>query len=97
MCEKYFKDEETLEEHKKIRHSKFECDECEKEFTYEAVLVKHKEEAHESVELFCHYFNNDKDCPFDDQCIFIHEESPFVSLEIFVRENFVCLDMRNLK
>ena len=76
VCEKYFKDEETLEEHKKI-HDKFECDECDKEFTYEAVLEKHREAAHEGVELFCHYFNNEKDCPFDDECISIHEDSAF--------------------
>ena len=43
VCEKYFKDEETLEEHKKTRHGKFECDECEKGFKYEIALEKHKE------------------------------------------------------
>ena len=26
--------------------------------------------------LFCHYFNNEKDCPFEGRCIFAHEESP---------------------
>ena len=56
-------------------HEKFECDECEKVFGYESVLEKHKEAAHENAELFCHYFNNDKDCPFEDRCIFVHEES----------------------
>jgi hypothetical protein len=28
------------------------------------------------MKIFCHYINNDKDCPYDDQCIFSHEESP---------------------
>ena len=26
--------------------------------------------------LFCHYFNKEKDCPFEGRCIFAHEESP---------------------
>ena len=55
-------------------HEKFECDECENEFNYESLLEKHKEAAPENVQLFCHYINNEKDCPFD-HCIFVHEES----------------------
>ena len=74
-CEKRFKDEDKLQQHKDKMHEKFECDECEKVFGYESVLEKHKEAAHENAELFCHYFNNDKDCPFEDCCIFVHEES----------------------
>ena len=31
--------------------------------------------AHEEISLFCHYFNNEKDCPFEEECIFVHEES----------------------
>ena len=36
---------------------------------------KHREAAHENIELFCHYFNNDRDCPFEENCIYIHEEA----------------------
>ena len=74
-CGKNFKDEERLQIHKEKWHAKFECDECEKVFRYETVLEKHREAAHENTELFCHYFNNDKDCPFDENCLYIHEES----------------------
>ena len=74
-CENCFKDEKKLQDHRDKIHVKFECDECDKVFIYEAVLEKHKEGAHEDVELYCHYYNNDKDCPFDDECIYIHEES----------------------
>ena len=42
-------------------------------FNFEIILERHREAAHEDVELFCHY--NEKDCPHEDQCIFIHEES----------------------
>ena len=74
-CDKYFKDDDKLEDHKKKKHSEFECDECDKEFRFEVLLEKHKEAAHEGVELFCHYFNNEKDCLFKDACIYVHEES----------------------
>ena len=56
-------------------HAKFECDECDKVFRYEAVLERHKEAAHEDIQLFCHYYNNDKECPYDDECMYVHEES----------------------
>ena len=54
---------------------KYECEECDKVFNFEILLERHTEAAHEVVEIFCHFFNNDKDCPHQDQCIFIHEES----------------------
>ena len=76
-CNKCFKDEKKLEDHVEKMHVKYECDECDKVFKYEAVLEKHMEAAHEDVELFCHYFNNDKDCPFEDECIYVHEESEY--------------------
>ena len=56
-------------------HAKFECDECDKVFRYEQILEKHKEAEHEDVQLFCHYYNNEKECPFEDDCIFAHEDS----------------------
>ena len=30
---------------------------------------------HEDTKLYCHYFNNEKICPFDKDCIFLHENS----------------------
>ena len=39
-------------------------------------MEKHNKAVHGNVKIFCHYFNNDQDCPFDDQCIFAYEESP---------------------
>ena len=27
------------------------------------------------MKIFCHYYNNDKECPYDDQCIYAHEEN----------------------
>ena len=64
-----------------MAHAKFECDDCAKIFNYEVTLEKHKQAVHEDVELYCHYFNNKKDCPYEDQCIFLH-----ASMVIFVKE-----------
>ena len=50
--------------------------ECVCEYNYEGLLEKHNRAVHGNIKIFCHYFNNDKDCPFEDQCIFAHEESP---------------------
>ena len=74
-CEKCFKEERKLDEHVNRVHKKYECDECDKVFNFDTVLEKHIEAVHEDSKLFCHYFNNDKDCPYNDQCIFLHEES----------------------
>ena len=74
-CEKTFKTEKQLSVHSK-KHEKFPCEECDCEFNFEGLLVKHSQAVHESMKIFCHYFNNDKECPYDDQCIFAHEESP---------------------
>ena len=74
-CDKCFKEECKLNEHVDRIHTKYPCDDCDKIFKFEGLLEKHIAVAHEDIELFCHYYNNDKECPFDDQCIFVHEES----------------------
>ena len=74
-CGKTFRNQNQLDLHEK-QHEKFECEECEMEYNFESLLEKHNEAVHGSMKIFCHYFNNDKDCPFDDKCIFAHEESP---------------------
>ena len=73
-CDKKFQNESKLEMHK-LTHKKFECDECDRIFKHQAILEKHIQAAHEDITLYCHYFNNDKDCPYENECIFVHEES----------------------
>ena len=48
-CEKYFNDENQLEEHMKRKHKFFLCDECEKVFMFEVLLEKHKTGVHEDL------------------------------------------------
>ena len=31
---------------------------------------------HENFQIYCHYYNNSKTCPFKDECLFLHEEAP---------------------
>ena len=57
-------------------HEKFECDKCDCVYNYEGLLEKHSQAVYGSMKIFCNFFNNDKDCPYDDQCIFAHEDSP---------------------
>ena len=75
-CERCFKSEKKLEDHKKT-HEKFECDECDKIFKYERLLERHVNAVHSDSDyiIFCHYYNNDKECPFGDYCLYEHKES----------------------
>ena len=74
-CDESFKNENQLAIHQQ-KHGKFECDKCDCVYKFEGLLEKHIEVVHGSMKIFCHYINNDKDCPYDDQCIFSHDESP---------------------
>ena len=73
-CEKTFRKEDQMLLHKKM-HGKFTCEECGCEFTIVGLLEKHMTAVHGSIKIFCHYFNNVKNCPFKTQCIFAHEAS----------------------
>ena len=59
-CDKGFKKQETLDNHKNQYHAKYECDECEKVFKYDVFLEKHIEAVHEDLTLYCHFYNNDR-------------------------------------
>ena len=57
------------------RHRENSCPHCERTFRYEDILEKHIKIAHEGTKLYCHFFNNEKICPFEQDCIFLHEHS----------------------
>ena len=73
-CSRMFDEEWKLKAHIKT-HISYSCENCGKNFKSEDVLSKHKLIAHENHKLFCHYYNNQKECPFGDDCIFLHEDS----------------------
>ena len=56
--------------------TKFKCGECDKEFNLKWRLKKHKT-LHQNDNIpSCHYYNNSKNCPFDEiGCKFLHKDS----------------------
>ena len=63
QCEQMFYGEWKLNVHIKT-HREYSYQMCERTFKYEQILVKHMKIAHEDIKLYCHYFNNEKTCPF---------------------------------
>ena len=74
-CDKTVNEQWKLNAHVKI-HKKFPCEKCEKVFEVKDIKEKHVKIAHEGWKIFCTFYNNDEDCPHEDKCIFLHEDSP---------------------
>ena len=74
-CEKVFHRNCDLERHLDKEHKllKFECEKCDKSFVLKWRLIKHQK-IHNSENIKkCHYFNNQKKCPFEQiGCMFLH-------------------------
>ena len=86
-CEKIFNQEWKLNAHKK-GHIKYTCDQCEKGFQYESIKDIHTKVTHINAKLFCHFYNNDKECPKEQECVFLHKTSgPCRYMEKCEREN----------
>ena len=65
--------EKHLEDHAKVKNKK--CDVCGKLFFLEWRLQKHLS-VHTGEAKYCHFFNNQKDCPYQDiGCKFLHQQS----------------------
>ena len=75
MCGKTFTDEWKFNAHKQNHMVYHGCDLCEKTFKYQETLKKHMTAVHATLKIYCHFYNNDKDCPFKEECIFIHGDS----------------------
>ena len=73
-CERMFDKEWKMNAHLKT-HKMHACENCDKTFKYKDILEKHIKIAHGDIKLYCHFFNNEKQCPFQDKCIFLHENS----------------------
>ena len=74
-----------LEVHIKNEHVKvkeYTCDMCDKIFVLKWRLLKHQETHKDPTRRKCHYFNNEKDCPFEEiGCMFAHEDSEFCKFD----------------
>ena len=68
LCDKTFEKTCDLEFHIKVDHDSVEtlqCDKCDKTFALEWRLKKHQEIHSNKNIRKCHYFNNQKCCPFE--------------------------------
>ena len=54
---------------------RFNCENCDKTFVNEDTKEMHNAISHKNVRFYCHYFNNGKHCPFETECVFLHEVS----------------------
>ena len=79
MCDEKFQRNCDLELHIKALHKvpkSFECSKCDKTFVLSWRLKKHQEIHTSNVTRFCHYYNNNKECPFEELgCMFLHQHS----------------------
>ena len=69
QCEKEFNEEWKFSAHMKI-HKKYECEKCGKTFKYLDIKIKHVQVQHEKAKFYCHFYNNNKTCPYNDECVF---------------------------
>ena len=74
QCDRSFNEEWKINAHVKT-HKSFSCDQCSKCFKYMDAKAKHVKVVHENVKLYCHYYNNNKQCPYKEECLFLHEAS----------------------
>ena len=74
-CRKEFDEEWKLNSHLKVCKVN-KCDQCDKSFKYIEIKKKHVQISHENFKIYCHFFNNEKTCPYDAECVFLHEDSP---------------------
>jgi hypothetical protein len=77
-CDKTFTESWKMEEHLELHGNErpFKCSICEKGFYMKWRMEKHTRDHGKDIKS-CHYFNNDKPCPYDKiGCKFKHEISP---------------------
>ena len=79
FCDDMFGKNSELEAHIKTHHNTektFECEQCGKSFVLEWRLRKHQGIHKEGTIKRCHYFNNQKNCPYEELgCMFEHSYS----------------------
>ena len=98
VCNETFQQAYKLELHLKNHEVEtYQCDMCEKTFHLEWRLKKHRN-AHNLVNVkFCHYFNNRKQCPYEEiGCMFKHLKAEFCRFKNYC-QNKLCQFQHNSK
>ena len=79
-----FNEEWKLNAHKK-RHNK--CNQCSKTFKNQDIMEKHKNISHGNMKIYCHFFNNEKKCPYENECIFLHDDADVCRYGVLCERN----------
>ena len=87
QCGNEFNEKWKLNAHLKTCRTN-KCDVCEKTFRYEDLRKKHILIAHENLKIYCHFFNNEKTCPYSEDCVFLHEDSPSCKYSTACERNY---------
>ena len=97
-CEEVFDQSHKLEKHLETHKKKdLKCKICSKEFYLEWRLKKHTLSHEQTSIKYCHYFNNDKVCPYEEiGCMFRHEKSKPCKFNEFCK-NKLCPFQHNLR
>ena len=74
ICEKVFDVKWKMTAHLKTC-KKSQCEVFGKTIKYEELKQKYMLKVHEDFKMYCHFFNNEKSCPHDQDCVFLHEVS----------------------
>ena len=93
ICEFTLNRKEHLKAHIQNQHI-HKCDKCEFETTSTDALKMHMSSAHKMKKLyegtqkkFCHFWNNKGHCKNESTCQYLHEESPYCSLNKECKQN----------
>ena len=80
QCDLTFDKTWKLEQHFKVHSSekRFKCDKCDKTFLLQWRLRKHLQGHEQQNVKFCHFYNNNKICNFEEVsgCMFRHAKAP---------------------
>ena len=79
ICDNCFETSIDLEVHLNSHNipKQFKCDVCEKTFHMNWRMEKHKDQHKLDVVKFCHFFNNNKFCSYEELgCMFKHTQAP---------------------
>ena len=91
-CEKVLNEEWKLNAHKK-KHKNFKCNQCSKSLKTEDIMEKHVYISNENMKIYCHFFNNEKTCPYENECIFLHDVAGLCRYGVLWKEIIVCTSM----
>ena len=54
-------------------------------------MEKHIQISHGNMKIYCHFFNNEKKCPYENECIFLHDDAGFCRYGVLWERNDCCM------